>query len=589
MRYEGLIDTVSDIVKTYGVGILSDSKFWNILTDTYSFVGEYSLKDSFKDFLSNGNIKELIKLKGRRKETLIRIDKVLTQIKKIAPSKTPEISAILFSVSIAIGSCKKLDYEDYLNGRGNPRPKQGKKPNTKQITYYSAVYLRTILGVITLVGGTLLYGWFLLGEASMFWIVCLIGLMQLGTLKIVDEYLHCKVPDDKKIRILSCFIPIILGYIINSIVPIFLCFDDIAENLYQYFSADFIPDSYYIQPDDRPWYAPRISPEVGFFGGLASFILCISLISCAYRLISFMPDLKHKIKKNDIIASFIAFDVIVLLYIPIAYYPVWSINKQRKEYEKIETHNKELRKQRENTIQELSIKGIKLGISSETAWEYLNSIKEDRGPSKLHYSEKIKHPETLYDEFIGTSYNKVYPYDYTASGFEGVSISGDDYRMLITLDNETIGIDLYIYDGLVTVMRIYGLEHNNALSNFESLLSLYKTKYGEPEIIKDYSKARDIYSSYSVLSKGPGDKYVWNFKNGRIEITKYGVMYISEALLSKLRKECSDGIRESQIENKRKEEAARRQIEQEEILLKEQIRNDSIQRTKNHENAINEI
>lgn len=71
MCYEGLIDTVSDIVKTYGVGILSDSKFWNILTDTYSFVGEYSLKDSFKDFLSNGNIKEL-KLKERRKETLKR-------------------------------------------------------------------------------------------------------------------------------------------------------------------------------------------------------------------------------------------------------------------------------------------------------------------------------------------------------------------------------------------------------------------------------------------------------------------------------------------------------------------------------------
>lgn len=102
--------------------------------------------------------------------------------------------------------------------------------------------------------------------------------------------------------------------------------------------------------------------------------------------------------------------------------------------------------------------------------------------------------------------------------------------------NETVVIDLYIYDGLVTAMRIYGLEHNDALFNFESLLSSYKTKYGEPEIIKDFSKPRYIYSSYSVLSKGPGDKYVWNFKNGRIEITKYGVMYISEALLSKLRK-----------------------------------------------------
>lgn len=55
-------------------------------------------------------------------------------------------------------------------------------------------------------------------------------------------------------------------------------------------------------------------------------------------------------------------------------------------------------------------------------------------------------------------------------------------------------------------------------------------------------------------------------------------MYISEELLSKLRRECSSGIHEYQIENKRKEKAARRQIEQEEILRKKQIHNDSLQR-----------
>lgn len=64
MHYEGLIDTIYDIVKTYGVGILSDHKFWNILNDTYSFADEYSLKDSFKRFLVEWKYQRAYKAKS---------------------------------------------------------------------------------------------------------------------------------------------------------------------------------------------------------------------------------------------------------------------------------------------------------------------------------------------------------------------------------------------------------------------------------------------------------------------------------------------------------------------------------------------
>ena len=42
--YLSLIDAVSKIVKTYGVDILSDPKFWQVLSDSYSFGNEYALK-----------------------------------------------------------------------------------------------------------------------------------------------------------------------------------------------------------------------------------------------------------------------------------------------------------------------------------------------------------------------------------------------------------------------------------------------------------------------------------------------------------------------------------------------------------------
>ena len=62
--YLSQIDAVSKIVKTYGVDILSDSKFWHILSDSYSFGNEYTIKDTLHSCLTSGYIYKLVTIKG---------------------------------------------------------------------------------------------------------------------------------------------------------------------------------------------------------------------------------------------------------------------------------------------------------------------------------------------------------------------------------------------------------------------------------------------------------------------------------------------------------------------------------------------
>ena len=124
--YLSLIDAVSQIVKTYGVDILSDSKFWHVLSDSYSFGNDY-LKDTFKSCLDTGYISKLVSIKGNSKKIKKEIAHIVDSKNKLDSGKEREYSAVLYSVAIAVGSCNKNDYSDFTN-RYNPKPS---KPNKK--------------------------------------------------------------------------------------------------------------------------------------------------------------------------------------------------------------------------------------------------------------------------------------------------------------------------------------------------------------------------------------------------------------------------------------------------------------------------
>lgn len=128
--YLSLIDAVDKIVATYGVDILTGPKFWYILSDVYSFGSEYTLKEVVKRCVDAGYVTGLVVLKGDTGKTEKEISRIVEAEGKAHPGKKKEYAAVLYSVAIAIGSCSKADYEDFLRGgrthnSGNNNPVSG--------------------------------------------------------------------------------------------------------------------------------------------------------------------------------------------------------------------------------------------------------------------------------------------------------------------------------------------------------------------------------------------------------------------------------------------------------------------------------
>lgn len=117
--YWNLIDTVSTIVTTYGIGILSRPQFWYVLTDSYPFASDYSLKSTFKNCIDSGYLSNLIIFKGNYNKTISEIIRLIDHERRVHTDKEQEYAAVLYSIAIAIGSCSKKDYTDFLN-QGHP-------------------------------------------------------------------------------------------------------------------------------------------------------------------------------------------------------------------------------------------------------------------------------------------------------------------------------------------------------------------------------------------------------------------------------------------------------------------------------------
>ena len=114
----------------------------------------------------------------------------------------------------------------------------------------------------------------------------------------------------------------------------------------------------------------------------------------------------------------------------------------------------------------------------------------------------------------------------------------------------------------IVLLPKYGDYH---FSDFQSLKTLYTKKYGNPEI--------------------EGDIFRWSYKNGFIAISENFIIYAPDSF---------DKLIDRAY--KAKQEAAVRQIEEEKFekrkndsINAERVREDSIKRIRNHQNAINDI
>lgn len=585
--YLSLIDTVSKIVKTYGVDILSDPKFWHILSDSYSFGNEYSLKDTFRSCLSTGYVSKLIVIKGNSKKTKAEITHIIDSENKLNPGKEKEYSVVLYSIAIAIGSCNKKDYSDFIK-RNNPqpspypKPKPTPKPNNApkkynvsikewilSLTYY-------IIGVALAFGGTIFLsafynGWWL------FFIVLFTGFAQLCYCACVMTNMEEVTNEDYKSTVLSFLFPVFCAFVSNALFSFF------------FFSENF-----------RHWLGSHLSgfpysPEGPYFITFLLIIIYVlfvgfASVSCYSSSLSVSVNLS-KARRNVAIASgaIVTFLYLLLFFLPIIERGIREHNNKvemlRKENLRNELINKNNKLHEDRIVleKELSFKKIKLGISYDTAIEYANDNAEDKNPysHSSTYDFLVSSEDGIIDAILKNEYIK------SEEKIDNKNYySGQSYTVKTILDNQEVYLILYERNGLVFAMIITpGSRRGSTFCDpvFDDLLKLYSSKYGEPENLG--SALLDDTYHYGEEN----DKYLWQFKNGTVQLTNNDIVYVSADFIKSA---SQTFINETRIKEARQRHIADSiQIEQNRIdsIRREESKRDSIRRAHSHQNAINEI
>lgn len=585
--YLSLIDAISKIVKKYGVDILSDPKFWHVLSDSYSFGNEYALKDIFKSCLASGYISKLVAIKGNSKKTKAEIAHIVDSENKINPGKEQEYSAVLYSIAIAIGSCNKKDYSDFTNRNNpqpstSPKPKPIPKPNNTPKKYnvsikewtFSLIYYT--IGLALALGGTVflsaLYnGWWL------FFIVLFTGFAQLCYCACVMTNMEEVTNEDYKSTVLSFLFPIFCAFVGNALFSFFFFSESFRDWLGSHLYG--FPHS----PEGPYFITFLLIMTYGLFVGFAS-------VSCYSSNFSVSVNLS-KARKDVAIASG---SIVTILYVLLFFLPIiergirehnYKVEQERVENLRKELINKnnQLHGERIMIEKDLSFKKIRLGISFDTAIEYANDDAEDKSTySNLStYDFIVSSEDGIIDALLKKEYvnsnEKIHNKNY---------YSGQSYTVKTLLDNKEVYLTLYESDGLVFAMIITPQSWRGSTfkdPEFDELLKLYSSKYGEPENLGS-SLLDDTY-----YYDRDNDKYVWQFKNGTIQLTNKDIVYVSADFIKSA---SQTFINETRIKEARRRHIADSiRIEQNRIdsIRREESKRDSIRRVHSHQNAINEI
>lgn len=607
--YLSLIDTVSKIVKIYGVDILSDPKFWHILSDSYSFGNEYALKDTFKSCLSIGYVSKLIAIKGNSKKTKAEIAHIVDSENKVNPGNEKEYSAILYSIAIAIGSCNKKDYSDFIN-RNNPHPAPAPTPkpnipsnNRKPFSIRGVLsllksvlsnYTRIIIvGLISVSLSTLLYGLYVFSGWWMFFVLLLIGLIQVsccGHLLISVENVKDR---NTQSAIASIGFPFIVAYFANSLISFFFQGEKFRWVIYNYF-GDWQPESVE-ELSDLGWdqmyrFTHHAVESPGFFSLLLGFLLLALFIGCAYGLFNNSnPRPQFKIKYSILSLVLIIITESCIFICPIIKHKIQEANYLHKEAsisEQIATqqeHNNNLILSRASETKDLSFKGIKLGISWDTAIGYAQTIVESDSSSNLilnRVKDEYFYTYFRYNNDIMETLTYAYESSMPKNTGENDYFTGKLLKFDTTLDNQEVGVKVFGFENKVYAIIITpsGVSSYGSFEKYDDLVELYTKKYGEPELIRDRAYYED--SSYS-----DNTIYGWTYKNGIVWLTKEYVAYVPVSFF-KLANEIATKKRLEQETEERRLKYL--QFQQDSIKKAKQLA-DSLRQVRNHDNAINEI
>ena len=600
--YLSLIDAVSKIVKTYGVDILSDPKFWHILSDSFPFGNEYALKDTFKKCLNLGYVSKLVAIKGNTKRTKTEIVNIVDSENKLNSGREKEYSGVLYSVAIAIGTCNKKDYSDFINrNNSQPHPTPNQNPNspfnfTKIISLLKSVLSNhtriMIAGLISVTVSTLLYGLYIFCGWWMFFVLLLIGIIQMSCCGFLLTSIDSAKNRTTKSAIASIGFPFIVAYFVNALLSFFFQGDEFRWDVFNYF-GDWQPEAIEEQ-SNLGWnqmyqFTHHTVESPGFFSLLLGFLLLALFIGCAYGLFNNSnPRLQFKVKYG-----LLSLFLIMIAETGICIYPTIkhkiqetnflhkeaSINKQIASQQE---HNNVLISSRASETKDLSFKGIKLGISWDTAIGYAQTIVESDSSSN-HYFNRVE--DTYFytyfrdDNNIMETFTKAYEGTPSKAG-DNDWLTGKLLKFDTTLDNQDVSVKIFGLENKVYAITITpsGISSYSEFKKYDDLVELYEKKYGEPELIRDRSYYEDSYYSDNTI-------YGWTFKNGIVRLTKEYVAYVPSSFFT-LAKDIAIKKRLEQEEEERRQQYL--QFQQDSIKKAKQL-SDSLRQVRNHRNAINEI
>ena len=282
------------------------------------------------------------------------------------------------------------------------------------------------------------------------------------------------------------------------------------------------------------------------------------------------------------VTAFFLLAAFVLFSIPIVRESQYK--KQIEEYnnkiEALNHHSDSIRNARSQTERNLSFAQFKLGDSFSSCVSKIKnednySIFKDRGIDHLEMNEK----------------------DY-------INIVDSIIQLRTDWNNEIITLYMYFSN-----QRLVAIEFSPEKTNSDSLLSVYTSKYGEPEsyrykyVPSEYEGSKSDYYSiaYSIMDdKLVPDQYYWTYKNSILRIDyrkgdysyKHGhyndaanIIYFDRAIENFLQKHKEEQTRKAREYQKRQNDSLRLVREAEERQQQEQRRQEEL----NHQRSMEQI
>lgn len=605
----------------YGSVLFTEDRFWGILTDFYNFNGESILKDTAKECVKNGYVKEI----DACNDPLIEIERILRSYESESDTKQEAVATVLFSIAIAINKASLEDFEsclckinentkenipdnDYKTQDDNIAPADDDDSDSytvptgdpsDKLPFKYILYL--LLGLLTLLGSIYFYSAYLYHNFPIGFIILCEAIAQLFyiscSMRIVEN--QSNLSAFQRLKYASLIFPILLCLLFIDFTPWIFMVDSFKEALYIAFSSDI--GLYNILSDSNPGGIPVDFPKSP---GIFTFLGTALFLFAEYSCISGIAELKRKyataISHSYTSLSWLSFAVILITLGTCLGIHIHKCGENRKEYlieNRITLKNSEQRAQKVKT---LSFKGIELEARMDTISVINLTEQGDNAPEIEPLSSDSvlitmkSSQDIVTDLFNHTSFlllkmeDKIRKDEGYSPAERGFGISETSYNFGSNFFNNDIIIEVIGNQGKVGSIIISPDNEDEihaTFKNFKEMYDLYVKKYGKPT--RAWRSEKYVWFDHDDLEGRL--YYSWKFKNCEIQLSKYNIIYIDLEFVERLSSLIDD--HNSMVNEKMRvqNDSIAREKHRADSIKQAEIREDSLRKLKHQRNAINEI